>query len=106
MHRRRTGGAGVFDPRGRLEAQFGVGLQHQRGRKILRREAGVEMPEHDLVDVFGGYAGVGQRIGRHLHHEALDGFRVELAEWRVRPSDDAGCHGRSPYFALPVLKPL
>src|SRR5207248_9271163 len=50
MYRRRTGGAGIFNPRGRLEAQFGVGLQHQRGRKILRREAGVEMPEHDLVD--------------------------------------------------------
>jgi hypothetical protein len=52
VHRRRTGGAGVFDARGRLEAQFGVCLQHQRGREILRREAGVEMPEHDLVDVF------------------------------------------------------
>src|SRR2546430_17618372 len=54
------------------------------------------MPEHDFVDVFGGDAGVGQRIGRDLDYEALDGFRVELAERRVRPSDDAGCHGRSP----------
>ena len=98
MHRRRTGGAGVLDARSRLEAQLRVGLQHQRGRKILRREAGVEMAEHDLVDVCGGNAGIGQRIGRNLDHEALDGFRVELAEWRVRPSDDAGCHGRSPCF--------
>ena len=53
MHGRRTGRAGVLNARGRLEAQFGVGLQHQRGREILRREAGIEMPEHDLVDVFG-----------------------------------------------------
>ena len=98
MHRRRTGGAGVLDPRRRLEAQLRIGLQHQRGREILRREAGVEMAEHDLVDVCGGNAGIGQRIGRDLDHEALDGFGVELAEWRVRPSDDAGCHGRSPCF--------
>ena len=98
MHRRRTGGAGVLDARRRLEAQLRVGLQHQRGRKILRREAGIEMAEHDLVDVCGGNAGIGQRIGRNLDHEALDGFGVELAEWRVRPSDDAGCHGRSPCF--------
>src|SRR5256885_15048489 len=54
------------------------------------------MAEHDLVDVLGRYAGVRQRIGRNLHHEALDGFGVELAKWRVRPPHDAGCHGRSP----------
>src|SRR6266545_532878 len=51
MHRGRTGCTGVFNPRRRLEAQFGVGLQHQGGREILRREAGIEMSEHDLVDV-------------------------------------------------------
>ena len=26
-------------------------------------------------------------------NEALDGFGIELAERRMRPSDDAGCHG-------------
>jgi hypothetical protein len=99
----RTGGAGVLDPRGRLEAQFRVCLQHQRCRKILRRETGVEMPEHDLVDIACGNAGVRQRFGRHLDHEAFNGFGVELAEWRMRPSDDAGCHGRSPCLARPGM---
>src|SRR3569833_7572 len=54
------------------------------------------MPEHDLVDVLGRNAGVGQRIGRNLHHQAFAGLRVELAEWRVRPSHAAGWHGYSP----------
>ncbi len=96
MHRGGTGGAGVLHPCRRLEAQRGISLQHQRSGKILRREAGVEMPEHDFIDVAGGNAGIGQRLGRDLHHEALDGFGVEFSERRVRPSDDAGCHGRSP----------
>jgi hypothetical protein len=62
MHRCRSGRAGVFDPRRRLEAQLRIGLQHQRCGKILRREAGVEVPEHDLIDVGSGNAGVGERV--------------------------------------------
>src|SRR5882762_4797901 len=54
------------------------------------------MPEHDLVDIACGNTGIGECFGRHLHHQALDGFRVELPEWRMRPSHDAGYHGRSP----------
>src|SRR6202163_3372477 len=54
------------------------------------------MPEYDLVDIGSRNPGVGQRIGRDLDHKALDGLGVELAEWRMRPSHDAGCHGRSP----------
>ena len=96
MHRGRTGGAGVLDPGRRLEAQLRVGLQHQRGGKILRREAGVEMAEHDLVDVGGRDAGIGQRLVGDPDDEAFDGLGVELAERRMRPSDDAGGHGRSP----------
>ena len=92
MHRGRTGGAGVLDPGRRLEAQRRIGLQHQRGRKVLRREAGVEMPEHDLVDIGGRNAGIGKRLVRDLDHEAFDGLGIELAERRMRPSDDAGCH--------------
>ena len=49
----------VLDAGSRLEAQLGISLQHQRGGEILRREAGIEMPEHDLVDVFGGNSGIG-----------------------------------------------
>jgi hypothetical protein len=42
VDRRRAGGAGVLDPGDRpLEAQLGVGLQHQRRGEALRREAGV-----------------------------------------------------------------
>src|SRR5439155_3264178 len=92
MHRRRASGAGVLDPRRWLEAQLRIGLQHQRRREILRREAGVEMPEHDLVDIGSRNAGVGERLVGNLDNEALDGFGIELSEWRMRPSDDAGCH--------------
>src|SRR3979411_2428155 len=54
------------------------------------------MSEHDLIEIAGRDASIGQRIGRDLDHKALDGLGVELAEWRMRPSHDAGCHGRSP----------
>ena len=61
MDRGRTGGAGVLDAQRALEAQVRRRLQHQRGGEILRRKAGVEVAEHDLVDVVGANAGVGQR---------------------------------------------
>src|SRR5919109_918675 len=54
------------------------------------------MPQHDLVDIGSRNAGISERLVRHLDHEALDRFGIELAEWRMRPSDDAGCHGTSP----------
>ena len=61
MHRGGTGGAGVLDPGRALEAQVGRGLQHQRGGEILRRKAGIEVAEHDLVDVGRRDPGIGQR---------------------------------------------
>src|SRR5712691_6926560 len=106
MHRRRTGRAGVLDPCRRLEPQLRIGLQHQRCGEILRREAGVEMPEHDFIDVSSGDAGVRQRVGGNPDHQALDGLGIELAEWRMRPSDDAGCHGGSPCLTRRVCNPL
>ena len=45
------------------------------------------MPEHDLIDIAGGNAGVGQRVDRDLHHEALDRLGIEPAEWRVQYRD-------------------
>ena len=92
MHGGGAGGAGVLHPRRALEAQIGRGLQHQRSGEILRREAGIEMAEHDLVDVLGGDAGICERFARHFDDEAFDGLVGELAEWRVRPSHDAGSH--------------
>ena len=89
MHGGRTGGAGVFHARRALEAQIGRGLQHQRGGKILRRKAGVEMPEHDLVDVFGGDTGVGQRLAGDPHDQAFDGFTAEFTEGSMGPPDNA-----------------
>jgi hypothetical protein len=84
MHGGRAGGAGVLDARRRLEAQAVVGLQHQRGGEILRREAGVEMAEHDLVDIGGGDAGIGQRLVGDAHDQALDAVSVmSLAEGAV-----------------------
>ena len=95
MHGGRTGGAGVLDPRRALEAQIGRGLQHQRSGKILRREAGIEMAEHDLVDVACRNCGIRERVVRHAHDQALDGFAGKLAEGRVGPADDTGGHDRS-----------
>ena len=95
MHGGRTGGAGILHPRRALEAQIGRSLQHQRGGEILRREAGIEMAEHDLVDVLGRDAGVGQRLARDPHNQAFDSLTGELAERRMGPSDDAGGHDRS-----------
>jgi len=63
------------------------------------------MSEHDLVDVAGGNAGICQRLGRDLDDEAFHGLGIEFAEWRVRPSDDAGSHGRSPWFTLRFTRP-
>ena len=84
---------------GALEAQFGRGLQHQRGGKVLRREAGVEMAEHDLVDIGRADAGVRQRFARHPHDQAFERFAVEPAELGMRPTDDASRHGDLPVCA-------
>ena len=96
MHRGRSGRAGVFDAGGRLEPQLRIGLQHQRSGEILWRETGIEVPEHDLVDIGRRNAGVRDRLGRDTDHEALDRLGVELSKRRVRPTDDIGCHGCSP----------
>jgi hypothetical protein len=93
MHRSRAGGAGVLDPRRALEAQIRGGLQHQRGGEILRGEAGIEMAEHDLIDVAGRHAGIAERLGRNAHYQALDRLPLEPAERSVRPSNDASRHG-------------
>src|SRR5271155_5983126 len=112
MHGGGTGRTCVLDPRGALEAQIGRSLQHQRGGEILRREAGVEVTEHDLVDVFGGDAGVAERFACDAHYETLDRFTRELAEGRMRPAYDACGHVRSVasrrcriLVAFPRLKP-
>src|SRR5271167_5078514 len=54
------------------------------------------MPEHDLIDIGRRNAGVRQCLVRYPDDETLDGFGIEFAKRRMRPSDDAGCHGRSP----------
>jgi hypothetical protein len=64
------------------------------------------MPEHDFVDIGSRNAGIGERFVGDTDHKAFDGLGVELAERRVRPSDDAGCHGRSPYCASDRFYPI
>ena len=98
MHGGRAGGAGILDPARALEAQIGRGLQHQRGGEVLRREAGVEMTEHDLVDVAGGDAGIGQRLLRDPHDQALDRLAFEAAERGMGPAHDASSHGGLLFF--------
>ncbi len=98
MHGGGTGGAGILDPRGALETQIGRGLQDERGGEILRGKAGVEMAEHDLVDVLGRDAGMAQRLAGNLHDKAFDALAIKLTEGGVGPTDDAGGH-RSLLFA-------
>src|SRR5665213_2146721 len=92
MHGGGAGGAGVFHPGRALEAQIGRGLQHQRGGEILWRKAGVEMPEHDLVDVLGGNARVGQRLAGNTHDQAFNALTIKLTERGVSPADDCRGH--------------
>jgi hypothetical protein len=58
------------------------------------------MPEYDLVDITSGNAGIRQRLIGDLGDKAFDGLGVELSEWRMRPSDNAGCHGVLPEIWL------
>ena len=96
MHGGRTGGAGILDPRRALETQIGRGLQHQRGGEILRRKAGVEMAEHDLVDVLGGDPGIGQRLAGDPHDQAFDALAIKLTEGGMGPTDNACGHRSLP----------
>ena len=89
MDRGRTGRAGILDPGGRLEAQVGRGLQHQRGGEILGREAGIEMTEHDFVDLRGAMPASASASVATPDDQALDGFGLELAERRMGPTHDA-----------------
>ncbi len=92
MHGSGTRGARVLHTRCALEAQVVRGLQDQRGGKILGGKPGVEMPEHDLVDVFCGDPGVSQRLARNFHDQTFERFTGKLAEWTVCPTDDTGRH--------------
>ncbi len=92
MHGGRTRRAGIFHPRRALEAERRVGLQHEGSGEILRRKSGVEMPEHDLVDIARLKACVGDGVAGHRYDHAFDGFIRMLAEGRVRPADDCGGH--------------
>ena len=60
--------------------------------KSCAREAGVEMPEDDLVDLLGADARMVERLAADLDDEALERLAVELAEGRMRPADDACRH--------------
>src|SRR6516162_3049085 len=95
MHGRRAGGAGIFHTGCALKAQIGRDLQHQRGSEILRREASIEVAQHDFIDIFGRNRGIGERIAGNAHDKALNGLAAEFAEWAMRPAYDARGHGAS-----------
>jgi hypothetical protein len=92
MHRGRTGGAGILHPQRPFEAQIRRGLQHQRGGEVLRRKSGIEVPEHDLVDLAGRDAGIGQSFVGDTHDQALHRLAVETPERGMRPSHHASGH--------------
>ena len=99
MDRGRAGGAGVLDPRRRLEAKRGIGLKHQRGGKLLANKAAVHRAEIDRVDVGCADPGIGQGRLRHLDDQRLDVPALVLAEFAVRPADDAPAHSALQYAA-------
>ena len=96
MDRGRTGGAGVLDPRRRLEAKAGIGLEHQRGREFLANKAAIHRAEIDRVDVGRADTGISERRLGHLDDQRLDVAAFMLAEFAVRPADDAPAHLRPP----------
>src|SRR5580704_1003170 len=95
MHSGRAGRAGIFHPGSALETQVRRSLQDQRSGKILRREAGIEVAEHDFIDVGRRNPRVGKRLIGHPYNEAFDGLTVELSKGRMGPTDDTGAHVRS-----------
>src|SRR5262249_60758854 len=51
------------------------------------------MPEDDLVDIGGGNPGIGERLARNPHDQALDALALEATERSVSPANDASGHG-------------
>ena len=96
VHGGRAGGAGVLDPGRGLEAQGGVGLEHERAGEVLRDEAAIEVAEPDLVDLGWLEPCVGDRSRGRLDDQALGAAALVLAERQMAPADDAGGHGRAP----------
>src|SRR5215471_21717745 len=92
MDRRRTGGAGILNARRRFETKAGIGLEDQRGREFLADKAAVHRAEIDRVDVCRRNAGIGQCRLRDLDDQRLDVSALVLAEFAVRPADDATAH--------------
>jgi hypothetical protein len=93
MHGGRAGGAGVLDPARALEAQVRRGLEHQRCGKILAEKPALKCPSTISSTSRGGDPGIGQRLGRHPHDQALDGLTLETPEGGVCPANDASGHG-------------
>src|SRR5579885_3600585 len=84
--------AQAFSTRVRLEAEAGVGLEHQRGGKLLLDEAAVHGAEEHLVDIGRRHPGIGKRALRHLDDQRFDVAPVVAAELAVRPADDTPAH--------------
>ncbi len=89
MHGGRAGGAGVFHPGRRLEAQVRIGIEGEGGGKALLFEA-AEITDIDGVDVGEVEAGVLDRLARGPGDEVLQLHVLQLAEFRMRPTDDRG----------------
>jgi hypothetical protein len=87
-----TRGAGILHAGRPLEAQIRRRLQNQRGREVLCGKAGIEVAQHDLVDVGGRDACVCKSIGRYPHNQAFDGLSGEFSKGRMGPADDACGH--------------
>src|SRR5207244_2514812 len=82
----------ILDPGRRLEAKRRIGLEDQRRRKFLLHKAAVHRAEIDRIDVGGGHSGIGERALYHLDDQRFDVAPVMLAEFRMRPPDDAPGH--------------
>jgi hypothetical protein len=84
----RSRSTGILRARRRLEAKIGARLVNEGRSKVLGGKSRVEMSEQNLVDVRGAYARMLKRLACRFDDQALDGFCVELSEWRMSPPDD------------------
>jgi hypothetical protein len=89
---RRAGGTRVLDPGRRLESKSRIGLENQGCRKLLAHKPAIHRAEIDRVDIGRGDPGIGQGRLRHLDDQRLDIPAFVLAEFAVRPADDATTH--------------
>src|SRR3546814_13956544 len=76
----------------RLETEVRMGLEHERGGKLLADEAAAEGAEVDRIDITRFDTRVLERAGGGLDDHVLDVLAFVLADFEMFPTNDAGGH--------------